>query len=82
MDIEQFRRKIQKLTAGREVADYRYELECGHVAGGQTGMTHKQAQRRKTLICQECRQDDEIKRRDEAQANKGRVIPNSGEALR
>ncbi|HET7110254.1 MAG TPA: hypothetical protein VFI41_05245 [Gemmatimonadales bacterium] len=56
VDIEQFRRRVTKLTTGRQVADYRYELDCGHVQEGDTGMTHAQAQRRKTLICQQCRQ--------------------------
>jgi hypothetical protein len=55
MSVEEFRRRITKMTTGKYVADYRYELECGHVAGGDTGTTHAQAQRRKTLICQDCR---------------------------
>lgn len=57
--VEQYRRRVLSMTTGREVADYRYALECGHVVGGETGMTHKQAQRRKTLICQDCRRNGE-----------------------
>lgn len=56
-DVEQYRRRIARMTTGKQVADYEYVLECGHVQGGDTGMTHKQAQRRKTVICQGCRRD-------------------------
>jgi len=56
-DVEQYRRKITKTHTGKYVHNYLYDLECGHVQEGDAGMTHKQAQRRKTLICQQCRQE-------------------------
>lgn len=59
MNVEEFRRKITKLTPAKYVMDYRYELECGHVAGGKGGETHAQARRRKTWLCQDCRMEAE-----------------------
>jgi len=57
MDVEQFRRKIARTITAKQVGDYEYHLECGHIQPGDTGMTHKQALRRKTVICQGCRRD-------------------------
>jgi hypothetical protein len=56
MSPDQFRRKVTRTTPARYVADYRYELECGHVASGEAGTTHGRAASRRSVICWDCRQ--------------------------